>query len=97
MIDKDLLKGLDKLISCMDSFQQDNGELRYTLTIHSYAQCHRVIVNILKSDKVTHKSRAVTFCVEDFDHVYDTFELYTRKLYAQEVIGDWVVRDKEPL
>lgn len=83
MCSKELLNDLDKLVSCMDSFQQDNGELRYTLTVHSYAQCHKIIVNIFKSDKVTHKSRAVTFCVEDFDHLYETFERHTNELYEE--------------
>jgi hypothetical protein len=83
MCSKELLNNIDELISCMDSFQQDNGELRYQFTVHSYAQCHKIIVNIFKSDKVTHKSRAVTFCVEDFDHLYETFELYTNKLYEE--------------
>lgn len=74
---------LYELMSCMDSFQQDNGELRYQFTVHSYAQCHKTIVSIFKSDKVTHKSRAVTFCIEDFDHLYETFEQYTNKLYKE--------------
>lgn len=85
MCNKDLMEDLDKLISCIDSFQQDNGELRYTFTVQSYALHHSITVNIYKSDKVAHKSRAVTFCVEDFDHLYDTFELYTHKLYAKEL------------
>lgn len=83
MCSKELLNDLDKLVSCMDSFQQDNGELRYTFTVQSYALCHRITVNIYKSDKVMHKSRAVTFCVEDFDHLYETFERYTNKLYEE--------------
>jgi hypothetical protein len=83
MCNKELLSDLDKLVSCMDSFQQDNGELRYTFTVQSYALCHSITVNIYKSDKVMHKSRAVTFCVEDFDHLYETFELYTNKLYEE--------------
>ena len=81
MFNKELLNDLDKLISCIDSFQQDNGELRYSFTVHSYAHCHRIIVNIYKSDEVTYKSKAVTFCVEDFDHLYETFKQYTNKLY----------------
>jgi hypothetical protein len=83
MCSKELLNDLDKLVSCMDSFQQDNGELRYTFTVHSYTQCHKIIVNIYKSDKVMRKSRAVTFCVEDFGHLYETFERYTNKLYKE--------------
>lgn len=83
MCSKELLNDIDKLVSCMDSFQQDNGELRYQFTVHSYAQSHRVIVNIFKSDKVTHKSKAVTFCVDDFDHLYETFKRRTNDLYEE--------------
>ena len=84
MCNEELLNGLNKLVSCMDSFQQDNGELRYSFTMHSYAHCHRIIVNIFRSDEVTYKSRAVTFCIEDFDHLYETFKLYTDKVYEVE-------------
>ena len=83
MCNKELLNDLDKLVSCMDSFQQDNGELRYTFTVQSYALYHSITVNIYKSDKVIHKSRAITFCVEDFDRLYETFERYTNKLYKE--------------
>jgi hypothetical protein len=83
MCNKDSMEDLDKLISCVDSFQQDNGELRYQFTMHSYAQRHKIIVSIFKSDKVTHKSKAVTFCVDDFRYLYETFERYTHKLYEE--------------
>jgi len=83
MINEALARDIDKIISCMDSFQQDHGELRFNLTVQSYAQGHRLTVNVFKTDEASGKSRAITFCVEDTNFLYETFSKYVNKLYEE--------------
>lgn len=78
-----LVRDIDKVISCMDSFQQDNGELRFNLTVQSYALEHKLTVNVYKTDKASGKSRAITFCIESTSYLYETFDRYVSKLYEE--------------
>lgn len=83
MCNEALVRDIDKIISCMDSFQQDHGELRFNLTVRSYAQGHELIVNVFKTDEASGKSRAITFCIDNTNFLYETFARYVDKLYEE--------------
>ena len=52
MVSRETLVLFDKVISMMDSFQQDYGRCRYSAAMESYVEGHRIIVTISSGWKV---------------------------------------------
>lgn len=51
---------IKKILSTMDSFQQDYGDLRYSMRINSYATEPRIIITIF--DKV--RTKTIDFAID---------------------------------
>lgn len=70
MIDERGLKLIEKVISLIDSFQQDYGQFRYCFTVHSYANYHMIVCHILGEKK------RIEFIIEEKDEpfLYDIFK-----------------------
>ena len=70
MIDERGLKLIEKVISLIDSFQQDYGQFRYCFTVHSYAKYHMIVCHILGERK------RIEFIIEEKDEpfLYDIFK-----------------------
>ena len=50
MTSKEHLELIGEVISTMDSFQQDYGQLRYSFTVSSYANRHLIVVHIFHNN-----------------------------------------------
>jgi len=70
MTSKKQLELIDKLISTMDSFQQDYGQLRYSFTMSSYANRHLIVVHIF------HNNDKMDFVIDETNEefLYPLFE-----------------------
>lgn len=69
---------INEVISAIDSFQQDYGTFRYSVTIQSYALGHQLTVNV--SD--IQSNNAIRFVVEQ--------TLYERAVIPHEYIYDLI-------
>lgn len=52
---------INEVMSAIDSFQQDYGTFRYSMTIQSYALHHQLMVNIVD----TKSCNAIRFVIEE--------------------------------
>lgn len=75
MLNKPNLTFLSEVISTVDSFQQDYGTFRYSITMQSYVQQHKLTVNIISSKSRT----AVHFVIEQ--EVYEQAKVPSRYIY----------------
>ena len=60
MLEKGDLTFINEVISAIDSFQQDYGTFRYSVTIQSYALNHQLMVSVID----TKSNNAIRFVVE---------------------------------
>ena len=76
MLSKDCLELFDKVMSTIDSFQQDNGVCRFYATMQSYAENHRIDV------RITYHWKVISFVVDELnkDHLYEVFEMKINEL-----------------
>lgn len=73
MIDYERLKLFNKVMEEVDSFQQDNGKLRFQVTMYSYVNNHDIIVTI------TSKDYMLRFVVSELDKDY-LHQLFEKKV-----------------
>ena len=76
MLSKEQSELLEKVISTMDSFQQDYGLLRYSINVSSYTGFHQILVNIFN----TQDTMRIQFAIDETnqDYLYDLFEQKTK-------------------
>ncbi len=60
MLEKGDLNFINEVISVIDSFQQDYGTFRYSVTIQSYALHHQLMVSVID----TKSNNTIRFVVE---------------------------------
>lgn len=75
MIERGGLNFINEVLSAIDSFQQDYGRFRYSVTIQSYALCHQLTVSITD----TESSGAVRFVIEQT--LYEQARVPSRYIY----------------
>lgn len=75
MTDKTSLTFINEVISAIDSFQQDYGTLRYSITIQSYAAHHQLTVNVMDSECL----RMVRFIIEQ--ELYENAKIPSEYIY----------------
>ena len=89
MIEKSNLTFINEVISAIDSFQQDYGTFRYSITIQSYALHHQLMVNIIDD-----KYNATRFVIEQMlyeqavipsEYVYDLIKTNSEELANKEI------------
>ena len=80
---------INEVISAIDSFQQDYGTFRYSITIQSYAMHHQLTVNIV--DTGTYK--AIRFEISEIEYekamlpseyIYNLIKVKTEDLANKE-------------
>jgi hypothetical protein len=74
MLSKEKTELLKNVISTMDSFQQDYGNLRYSVNISSYVSFHTILVNIFNTSSTV----TIQFCITEQDKSY-LYELFNQK------------------
>ena len=75
MIEKSNLIFINEVISAIDSFQQDYGTFRYSITVQSYALHHQLTVNIID----TKSSNAIRFAIEQM--LYEQAKIPSEYVY----------------
>lgn len=75
MTEKSNLIFINEVISTIDSFQQDYGTFRYSITIQSYALHHQLSVNITD----TKSNNAIRFVIEQT--LYEQAKIPSRFVY----------------
>ena len=75
MTEKAGLNFINEVLSAIDSFQQDYGRFRYSVTIQSYAMQHQLTVSITD----TKSCGAVKFVVEQTS--YERARVPSRDIY----------------
>lgn len=85
MIEKINLTFINEVISVIDSFQQDYGTFRYSVTIQSYALHHQLTVSITD----TKYNGAVRFVIEQ--------TLYEQAVIPSKYIYDLIKAKSEEL
>ena len=81
MLSEEKSELLQAVISTMDSFQQDYGNLRYSVNISSYVSFHTILVNIFNTSSTV----TIQFCVTEQDEVF-LYELFKQK--TKMVLGE---------
>ena len=85
MTEKSNLTFINEVISAIDSFQQDYGTFRYSITIQSYALHHQLMVNVID----TKSNNAIRFIIEQ--------TLYEQAKIPSEFIYDLIKSKSEEL
>lgn len=85
MIEKSNLTFINEVISAIDSFQQDYGTFRYSITIQSYALHHQLRVSIIDIKS----NNAIRFVIEQ--------TLYERSVIPSEYVYDLIKARSEEL
>lgn len=85
MIEKINLIFINEVVSAIDSFQQDYGTFRYSITIQSYALHHQLTVDITD----TQYNGAIRFVIEQ--------TLYEQAVIPSEYIHDLIKSKSEEL
>ena len=89
MTEKSNLTFINEVISAIDSFQQDYGTFRYSITIQSYALHHQLMVSIID----TKSNNAIRFVIEQTlyeravipsKYVYDLIKAKSEELFSKE-------------
>lgn len=75
MLEKSNLIFINEVISAIDSFQQDYGTFRYSITIQSYALHHQLMVYITD----TKSCNAIRFVIEQT--LYEQARIPSRYIY----------------
>lgn len=79
---------IKKILSTMDSFQQDYGDLRYSMRINSYATEPRIIITIFNKDRTKMIDFAIDYEVEKNsignNFIYECFLERTNYFLASE-------------
>lgn len=87
MIEKSNLIFINEVISAIDSFQQDYGTFRYSITIQSYALHHQLMVCITD----TETCNAIRFVIEQTlyeqarspsRYIYDLIKSKSEELFS---------------
>lgn len=76
---------INEVMSAIDSFQQDYGTFRYSITIQSYALQHQLTVNIVD----TELNNAIRFVIEE--------TLYEKAVILHEYIYELIRAKSEEL
>ena len=84
MIDKTSFTFINEVLSAIDSFQQDYGTFRYSITIQSYALHHQLMVSIIDE-----KYNAIRFVIEQ--------TLYEQAVIPSEYVYDLIKAKSEEL
>ena len=84
MFEKSNLIFINEVISAVDSFQQDYGTFRYSVTIQSYALHHQLMVTIIDE-----KYNAIRFVIEQ--------TLYEQAVIPSEYVYDLIKSKSEEL
>lgn len=84
MTDKIGFTFIQEIISAIDSFQQDYGTFRYSITIQSYALHHQLMVNVIDE-----KYNAIRFVIDQ--------TLYEQARVSSEYIYDLIKAKSEEL
>lgn len=84
MTDKISFTFINEVISAIDSFQQDYGTFRYSITIQSYALHHQLMVSIIDE-----KYNAIRFVIEQ--------TLYEQAVIPSEYVYDLIKAKSEEL
>lgn len=85
MIEKGNLTFINEVISAIDSFQQDYGTFRYSVTIQSYALHHQLTVSVID----TKSNNAIRFVIEQ--------TLYEQAVIPSEYVHDLIKSKSEEL
>ena len=85
MTDKISFTFINEVLSAIDSFQQDYGTFRYSITIQSYFAKHQLTVNIMDSECL----KATRFIIEQ--------ELYEKAKIPSEYVYDLIKAKSEEL
>ena len=85
MTEKSNLIFINEVISVIDSFQQDYGTFRYSITIQSYALHHQLTVYIID----TKSNNAIMFVIEQ--------TLYEQAVIPSEYVYDLIKAKSEEL
>lgn len=89
MIEKGNLTFINEVISVIDSFQQDYGTFRYSITIQSYALHHQLMVSVID----TKSNNVIRFVIEQTlyeqsvipsEYVYDLIKAKSEELFSKE-------------
>ena len=89
MTEKINLTFINEVISAIDSFQQDYGTFRYSITIQSYALHHQLMVSVID----TKSNNAIRFVIEQTlyeqavipsENVYDLIKAKSEELFSKE-------------
>ena len=81
MIDERGLKLIEKVISLIDSFQQDYGKIHYSVNIGSYPTGHRIIVRAYNYDE----NKSIEFVIDETNEAY-LYALFEQK--TKIVLGE---------
>lgn len=84
MTDKISFTFINEVLSAIDSFQQDYGTFRYSITIQSYALHHQLMVSIIDE-----KYNAIRFVIEQ--------TLYEQAVIPSEYVYDLIKAKSEEL
>ncbi|MBO7735439.1 MAG: hypothetical protein J6S67_22940 [Methanobrevibacter sp.] len=88
MIEKSNLIFINEVISSIDSFQQEYGTFRYSITIQSYALHHQLMVSIIDT-----KCNAIRFVIEQAlyeqakipsEYIYNLIKVKSEELFNKE-------------
>ena len=76
MLSEEQTKLLEKVISTMDSFQQDYGKIHYSVNIGSYPTGHRIIARAYNYDE----NKSIEFVIDETNeaYLYTLFEQKTK-------------------
>ena len=89
MTEKSNLTFINEVMLAIDSFQQDYGTFRYSITIQSYALHHQLMVSIID----TKSNNAIRFVIEQTlyeqavipsQYVYDFIKSKSEELFSKE-------------
>lgn len=89
MTEKSNLIFINEVISAIDSFQQDYGTFRYSLTIQSYALHHQLMVNVID----TKSHNATRFVIEQM--LYEQAKIPSEYIYNLMKVKSEELLDKE--
>lgn len=85
MIEKINLIFINEVISTIDSFQQDYGTFRYSMTIQSYASHHQLTVSVIDTESFY----AIRFVIEQ--------TLYEQAAIPSEYVYNLIKQKSEEL
>ena len=80
MIGKERAELFAEVMSTIDSFQQDYGNLKYSASMESYEEGHRIIVSIIS------KSSIIKFIVDETNegNLSDVFEMKSMEILKKD-------------